>query len=104
MTSKQAVLFLCPRAAAKSVFAAAFFDRMAVERGLDARADAAGTEPDPEPAPAVVAALAAEGIEVVGARPRRGTTEELAPAWRGVSLGGDLHRIPPRGGSGEHPD
>jgi arsenate reductase len=89
------VLFLCPHAAAKSVFAAAFFDRLAAERGLAARADAAGTEPDPATNPAVVAALAAEGIDVGGHRPRRVTAEELAAAWRVVSLGCDVDGIAP---------
>jgi arsenate reductase len=89
------VLFLCPHAAAKSVFAAAFFERLAAERGLAARADAAGIEPDPETNPAVVAALAAEGIDVGRHRPRRVTTEELASAWRVVSLGCDIDGIAP---------
>ena len=89
------VLFFCPHAAAKSVFAAAFFDRLAAERGLAARADAAGTEPDPVTNPAVLAALAAEGIDVGGHRPRRVTAEELASAWRVVSLGCDVGGIAP---------
>jgi protein-tyrosine-phosphatase len=89
------VLFLCPHAAAKSVLAAAEFERLAAARGLGYRADAAGTEPDPATNPAVVAALAAEGIDVSGHRPRRVTGGELAGAWRVVSLGCDVDCIAP---------
>jgi arsenate reductase (thioredoxin) len=77
------------------VLAKAEFERLAAARGLVARADAAGTEPDPGPAPAVVAALAAEGIDVSGHRPRRVTGDELAGAWRVVSLGCDVGGIGP---------
>ncbi len=91
------VLFLCPHNAAKSVIAAADFDRLAAERGLAARADSAGTEPDPGPAPAVVAALGNEGIDVSGHRPRRVTAADLAGDWRMVSLGCDAAALPPAG-------
>jgi hypothetical protein len=91
------VLFLCPHAAAKSVLAAAEFERLAAARGLGYRADAAGTEPDPATNPAVVAALAAQGIDASGHRPRRVTADELAGAWRVVSLGCDVDGIAPAG-------
>jgi len=81
------VLFLCPHNAAKSLLAAAEFDRLALARGLPLRADTAGTEPDAGPSPAVVAALAAEGVDISGHRPRRVTDADLANAVRVVSLG-----------------
>ena len=95
MTEARTVLFLCPHAAAKSVLAAAEFERLATARGLLYRADAAGTEPDPATNPAVVAALAAEGIDVSAHRPRRVTGDELTGAWRVVSLGCDVEGIAP---------
>jgi arsenate reductase len=95
VTDKKTVLFLCPHAAAKSVLAAAEFDRLAAVRGLRLRADAAGTDPDPTTNPAVVAALAADGIDASGHRPRRVTTQELTGAWRVVSLGCDLDDVAP---------
>ena len=79
------------------MIAAADFDRLAAARGLAARADSAGTEPDPGPAPAVVAALRAEGIDVSGHRPRRVTAADLAGAWRVVSLGCDAAALPAAG-------
>ena len=39
------VLFICPHGAAKSVLASAYFQRLAKERGLNVRFDAAGIEP-----------------------------------------------------------
>ena len=43
MGSPDAILFLCPHHAARSVPAAAYFDRLARERHLDFRAALAGT-------------------------------------------------------------
>ena len=39
------VLFMCPHGAAKSVLASAYFQRVAKERGLNVRVEAAGIEP-----------------------------------------------------------
>ena len=90
MEPTRTILFLCPHNAAKSVLAAAYFDAMALERGLPFRADSAGTEPDEQPSPAVVAALQADGIDVAGHQPRRVTAEDLASAYRVISLGCDV--------------
>lgn len=87
METSQTVLFLCPHNAAKSVIAAAYWNRLANERGLPISATSAGTEPSASVAPAVVAALRAEGFDVAGRQPRRVTEEELTTAWRVVSLG-----------------
>ena len=90
MGSARTILFLCPHNAAKSVLAAAYFDQLARERGLDYRAASAGTSPDAAPSPAVVAMLRDEGIDVAGHQPRRLTTEDLTSAHRVISLGCDL--------------
>jgi arsenate reductase (thioredoxin) len=90
MGPARTILFLCPHNAAKSVLAAAYFDTMAIERGLPFRADSAGTEPDEQASPAVVAALHADGIDVADHRPRRVTAEDVASAYRVISLGCDV--------------
>jgi protein-tyrosine-phosphatase len=90
MGSARTILFLCPHNAAKSVLAAAYFDRLARERGLDYQAASAGTSPDAAPSPAVVAMLRDEGIDVAGHRPRRLTAEDLASAHMVISLGCDV--------------
>ena len=81
------VLFRCPHNVAKSVLAAAYFERLARERGLDYRAASAGTRPEAEIFAAVAAALQVDGRRVSGQRPRRVTVEYLANANRVVSLG-----------------
>ena len=94
MGSARTILFLCPHNAAKSVLAAAYFDRLARERGLDYRAASAGTSQDAAPSPAVVAMLRDEGIDVAGHQPRRLTTGDLISAHRVISLGCDLGDLP----------
>jgi arsenate reductase len=89
MGPARTILFLCPHNAAKSVIAAAYFARLARERGLDYQAASAGTSPDAAPSPAVVAMLREEGIDVGGYRPRRVTAEDLTSAHRVISLGCD---------------
>ncbi len=90
MGSARTILFLCPHNAAKSVLAAAYFEQLARERGLDYRAASAGTSPVAAPSPAVVAMLREEGIDIAGHRPRRLTTADLTNAFRVISLGCDL--------------
>ena len=89
MEPARTILFLCPHNAAKSVIAAAYFNQLARERGLDYQAASAGTSPDAAPSPTVVAMLREEGIDVAAYRPRRVTTEDLISAHRVVSLGCD---------------
>lgn len=95
MNTTRSVLFVCLHGAAKSVLAAADFGRLAAERGLAITADAAGTEPDPEMAPGVVAALRAEGVELGQKRPRRVTAAETARAERVVTFGCELGEAMP---------
>ncbi len=97
MSPVRTILFLCPHGAAKGVLAAAYFQRLADQRGLAYRADAAGTGPEPVINPAVVSAPAEEGLDVAGRRPRRVTGGELAAAHRVVSIGWDLAGLVPDG-------
>ena len=74
------IVFLCPHAAAKSVMAAAYCGQLADHFGVSLHITSAGTEPDAEIAPAIVALLRGEGVDVANLRPRRVTAEELAAA------------------------
>ena len=87
---RKTVLFVCLHGAAKSVLAAADFERLARARGLEARAVFAGTEPDPEITPKVLGELLAEGVDLRGQRPRRVTRDDVAGAWRVVTFGCEL--------------
>lgn len=90
MESRRTIVFLCPHNAAKSVIAAAYWQRLAEQRGWHVWATSAGTDPDPAVSPGVAAALLAEGIDVRAHRPRRVTPDALATAWHVVNLGCDL--------------
>jgi arsenate reductase (thioredoxin) len=87
------VLFLCPHGAAKSVIAAAYFNRLAQQHGLPLVGDAAGTEPDATVAPAVAAMMHSEGIDVSQHQPRRVTHDELRSARHIVSMGCELREL-----------
>jgi protein-tyrosine-phosphatase len=89
------VLFVCQHGAAKSVVAAAHFRRVAAGRGLAVDSVAAGTEPDPELAPAAVKGLAGDGVPATPARPRPVTLYDLDSAARVVSFGCEI--TAPRG-------
>ena len=56
------VLFICEHGSAKSVIAAAHFERMARDRGVSAHAFSRGTDPDAEYPPHVLAGLAGDGL------------------------------------------
>jgi arsenate reductase (thioredoxin) len=90
MSPSRSVLFVCLHGAAKSVLAAADFERLAAERGLAITADSAGTEPDPEIAPGVAAALRGDGVDLGRRRPRRVTAADTARADRVVTFGCEL--------------
>jgi len=93
--SERTILFVCLHGAAKSVIAASHCQRLANETGVTIRATFAGTEPDPEIAPAAARGLLSEGIDVRDQSTHRVTPEELRNAWRVVSFGCDLEALAP---------
>ena len=80
------VLFVCEHGAAKSVVAAAHFNRLAAAHGLALRAVSRGTDPDPCLHPAAVAGLQSEGLTPAGT-PVPLSAAELAGAARVVAFG-----------------
>src|SRR5688572_23884618 len=64
------VVFVCEHGAAKSVVAAAYFNKLAVERGLAARATARGADPQADLSVSAVKGLKEDGIEPSLAAPR----------------------------------
>ena len=83
----ETILFLCPHHAAKSVIAAAYFNRLAQQYQLPFVADSAGTEPDKAVSPVVVTLLSEQGMDVSQHQPRRVTNHELNTAARIISMG-----------------
>ena len=88
------VLFICPHGAAKSVLASAYFQRLAKERGLNVRVDAAGVEPQEAVSTVVKEHLQRNGYSVPVTKPRAVTKEELNQADVVISLGCDVSRLP----------
>src|SRR4051794_32254510 len=84
------VVFVCEHGAAKSIIAAAHFNRLATEKNLPYRAVARATNPDDAVAPAVRTGLAAEGLDVSAWKPRAVSDLDLTRAGRVVSLATDL--------------
>ena len=97
MEPPRRIVFVCLHGAAKSVIAAAYLQRLAEARGLNILATPVGIDPERGVPPEVVCALLRDGIDVNGHRPRRGTREAFAGAWRVVSFGCDLGPTAPAG-------
>ena len=92
------VLFMCPHGAAKSVLAAAYFERLAKERGLNVRVESAGTDPDSTISPIVAAHLQRQGYPAPRSTPRKVTSKDFESADVVISIGCDLTALPePRG-------
>ncbi len=89
------VVFVCEHGAAKSVIAAAHFNRLASQSNLPYRAVARGTKPDDAVAPAVRTGLAADGLDVSTSKPKAVSDEDIARAGRVVSLATDLRETRP---------
>jgi protein-tyrosine-phosphatase len=91
--SSSTVVFVCPHGAAKSVVAAAYFNKMSAERGLPYRAVARGTEPGEALSQTAIKGLVADGLPAPAGKPQAISNEELRSAARVVTLGCPL---PPR--------
>lgn len=88
---RKTILFLCPHGGAKSVVAASYFNRLAVQTDLRYVAIAAATE-DPYPAvPAPVAELLHDdGYDVRDFQPRAVTERDVSNAAKVISIGCEL--------------
>jgi protein-tyrosine-phosphatase len=80
------VLFICEHGSAKSVIAAAHFERIARDRGLNARAMSRGTDPDDEYPPHVLAGLAGDGLAPLDDHPVRLSVNDLEDATHVVAF------------------
>jgi arsenate reductase len=75
MTHTPIVVFVCEHGAAKSVLAAAYFNKLACEKGFSLRAVARGTHPDAALSQKTVAGLLEDGLT-----PSESTPKNLSPA------------------------
>jgi arsenate reductase len=88
----QKVAFVCLHGSAKSLIAAEYFNRLAIERNLPFRATTSGPEPDREIPENVVAGLKSRGIDVRQYHPALITAEQLADTGLIVSFACDAGR------------
>lgn len=96
-TAKPKVVFVCEHGAAKSIMAAAEFERIAKARELEFSIVSRGTNPDAEIAAVVRTGLKADGMDVGSAKPIKVIAKDLAGAVRIVSFGPDLSALLPKG-------
>src|SRR5947209_17461611 len=81
------ILFVCVHNAGRSQMAEAFFNRLARERGLDARAESAGTAPGERVNPVAAQVMTEAGVSLEGHRPRPLTPAMAAAADRIITMG-----------------
>ena len=80
------IVFVCEHGAAKSILAAAYFNKLARESNLGLTAIARGTNPDAELSSRVTAGLHEDGLSATESVPTRLTLEEVESAQRVVSF------------------
>lgn len=80
------ILFICEHGSAKSVVAAAHFNRIAADRGLPFRAISRGTAPDEEMAPAAIEGLRGDGLKPDDPAPSKLEQLDLDAAVRVVTF------------------
>lgn len=83
----ESILFVCEHGAAKSVVAAAHFNRLANEAGLRVRAVARGTDPDATLTPQAVAGLTQDGLKPIDDAPVSLTSADITGAGRVIAFG-----------------
>jgi protein-tyrosine-phosphatase len=80
------IVFVCEHGAAKSILAAAYFNKLAGEIGSNLRAIARGTDPDRELAPQTVKGLLGDGLTPTESIPRKLTEADIQSAQRVIAF------------------
>jgi arsenate reductase len=87
MAKASKILFVCEHGAAKSIIAAAWFNKLAHENGLDLQAVAHGTSPDDELSPITVQGLTTDGLTSTELTPQKLLAAEVKSAKRVIAFG-----------------
>jgi len=80
------IAFVCEHGAAKSIIAAAYFNKLASEMDLDARAIARGTSPDSEMSIRTVTGLREDGLSPTETIPQKLSLAEIRSAHHVVTF------------------
>lgn len=86
MNQTPIVIFVCEHGAAKSIVAAAYFDKLAKEAGFDRKALARGTNPEMELSPLAVAGLWRDGLKPKETIPQLLSTTDVKSAQRLIAF------------------
>ncbi len=86
MREDPVVIFVCEHGAAKSLIAAAHFNQLANERGLNLRAVARGTNPDLVVSEPTIKGLSKDGLVPTASAPQKLSLEDVKSAQRVVSF------------------
>jgi len=86
MSLKPMIVFVCEHGAAKSIFAVAYFNKMAQQLGLDQQAIARGTTPDQELSQKTLAGLLQDGLTPTEAKPQNLSLQEIESARRVIAF------------------
>jgi len=81
------IIFVCEHGAAKSVIATAYFNKLAVERGLPYRATFRGTSPQDDLSTRAVAGLRADGVAIPEGKPSAVASDDLSRATHIFAIG-----------------
>ena len=80
------IIFVCEHGAAKSIIAAAYFNKLAEERNLETRAIARGTHPDSELSPKTIAGLQADGLTPTESTPQKLSLADVESAQQIITF------------------
>ena len=84
MSSNPVIVFVCEHGAAKSVIAAAHFNKLAKEKGMNLRGIARGTHPDAQLSSKAIAGLGQQGLASMESIPKKLAREDVESAERVV--------------------
>jgi len=80
------IIFVCEHGAAKSVVGAAYFNKLADEKGLNLQAVARGTNPDQTLSPQAVIGLLEDGLTPTETVPRKLSLADVESAQRIITF------------------
>ncbi len=86
MDHERRIVFVCEHGAAKSIVAAAYFNKIARERGLAVHAIARGTHPEPALSENAVKGLLVDGLSPTEPAPRKLEPADIVGASKVISF------------------
>ncbi len=86
MNRNSIIVFVCEHGAAKSVIAAAYFNKLAGEKGLNHQAMARGTNPDLTLSPHTITGLPEDGLSPSESVPQKLTIADVEAAQRIITF------------------